>query len=95
VPCIYQGDEYAEVGGNDPDNRHMMKFETLDAEQQAMRNEVAELIHMRRNSMPLLYGDLMVQKSTPDEIVYERVYLGETVTVSIDRNNLTFNITQQ
>jgi len=95
VPCIYQGDEYAEAGGNDPDNRHMMKFETLDAEQQAMRNEVAELIHMRRNSMPLLYGDLMVQKSTPDEIVYERVYLGETVTVSIDRNNLTFNITQQ
>ena len=95
VPCIYQGDEYAEAGGNDPDNRHMMKFETLDAEQQAMRNEVAKLIHMRRNSMPLLYGDLMVQKSTPDEIIYERVYLGETVTVSIDRNNLTFNITQQ
>lgn len=29
VPCIYQGDEYAEVGANDPDNRHMMRFDGL------------------------------------------------------------------
>ena len=92
VPCIYQGDEYAEVGGNDPDNRHMMKFETLDAEQQQMRNTVAELIHMRRNSMPLLYGDLIVQKSTPDEIIYERVYLGQHVVVAINRNTLDYEI---
>jgi cyclomaltodextrinase len=26
VPCIYYGDEYGVPGGNDPDNRRMMKF---------------------------------------------------------------------
>ena len=92
VPCIYQGDEYAEVGGNDPDNRHMMRFETLNAEEKKMRNDVAELIHMRRNSMPLLYGDFIPLIDRPDEIVFQRIYLGKKVTVSINRNDLTYQI---
>lgn len=95
VPCIYQGDEYAEVGGNDPDNRHMMRFETLNAQEKEMRNTVAELIHMRRHSMPLLYGDLIVVRESPDEIVYERVYLGKKVSVMINRQELTYNIIEE
>ena len=95
VPCIYQGDEYAEVGGNDPDNRHMMRFETLNTEEKNMRAQVAELIHMRRHSMPLLYGDLIPLESTPDEIQYARVYLGHKVIVTINRNELTFHITEE
>ena len=27
IPCIYYGDEIADVGGNDPDNRRMMRFD--------------------------------------------------------------------
>ena len=95
VPCIYQGDEYAEVGGNDPDNRHMMRFETLNAEEKDMRNTVAELIHFRRHSMPLLYGDLIVLENTADEIQYARVYLGQQVIVTINRNELTYNIEEK
>ena len=95
VPCIYQGDEYAEVGGNDPDNRHMMRFETLNAEQKSMRTQVAELIHYRRHSMPLLYGDLIVLENTPDEIRYARVYLGHEVIVTINRNELTYHIEEK
>ena len=26
IPCVYYGDEIADVGGNDPDNRRMMRF---------------------------------------------------------------------
>ena len=92
VPCIYQGDEYAEVGGNDPDNRHMMRFETLSLDERNMRNNVAELIHMRRQSMPLLYGEFIPLISRPDEIIYQRVYLGQKVTVIINRKNLTYEI---
>ena len=95
VPCIYQGDEYAEVGGNDPDNRQMMRFETLNNEEKNMRAQVAELIHMRRHSMPLLYGDLIPLESTADEIQYARVYLGHKVIVTINRTELTFNITEE
>ncbi len=92
VPCIYQGDEYGEVGGNDPDNRHMMRFETLSLDERNMRGQVAELIHMRRNSMPLLYGDFIPLIDRPDEIIYQRVYLGEKVTVIINRRDLTYQI---
>ena len=92
VPCIYQGDEYGEVGGNDPDNRHMMRFENLNEDEKAMRAQVAELVHMRRNSMPLLYGDFIPMESTPDEISFKRVYLGEEVKVTINRKDLSFSI---
>ena len=94
VPCIYQGDEYGEVGGNDPDNRHMMRFETLNDAEKEMRNQVAELIHMRRNSMPLLYGDFIPVESTPEQIIYERIYMGQRVTVTINRKDLTYQITK-
>ena len=92
VPCIYQGDEYAEVGGNDPDNRHMMRFEGLNDEQIQMRKQVAELMAMRRHSMPLLYGDLIPLESSADLISYKRVYLGQAVVVTINRKELTYNI---
>ena len=92
VPCVYQGDEYAEVGGNDPDNRHMMRFETLNDAEKAMRTQVADLIHMRRNSRPLLYGEFIPMESNADVIRYQRIYLGEKVTVTIDRKELTYEI---
>ena len=92
VPCIYQGDEYGEVGGNDPDNRHMMRFETLNNDEKEMRDEVAELIHLRRNSMPLMYGDFIPLIDRPEEIIFQRIYLGEKVTVIINRQDLTYQI---
>lgn len=92
VPCIYQGDEYGEVGGNDPDNRHMMRFDNLNEDEQKMRNEVAKLIQLRRHSMPLLYGDFIPLIDRPEEIVFQRIYLGQKVTVMINRNDLTYQI---
>lgn len=92
VPCIYQGDEYGEVGANDPDNRHMMRFEKLNEQEQEMRAKVAKLIQLRRGSMALLYGDFIPVSMTEDFICYERIYLGETVVVEIDRKNLEFQI---
>lgn len=92
VPCIYQGDEYGEVGGNDPDNRHMMRFDGLNEQEQLLRGKVAELIHLRRHSMPLLYGDFIPLIDRPGEIIYQRVYLGEKITVIINRDKLTYEI---
>lgn len=92
VPCIYQGDEYGEVGGNDPDNRHMMRFDALSLDERTMRDKVAELIALRRSSMPLLYGDFIPLIDRPEEIVYQRVYLGEKVTVIINRDDLSYQI---
>ncbi|MBQ7631992.1 MAG: hypothetical protein IJS82_04460 [Paludibacteraceae bacterium] len=95
VPCIYQGDEYGEVGANDPDNRHMMRFKGLNDAEQSMRAQVAELVALRRHSLPLLYGDFIPLIDRPDEIVFQRIYLGKKVTVSINRKALTYQITEE
>ena len=92
VPCIYQGDEYAEAGANDPDNRHMMKFDGLTERQQQFREDVQGLIHMRRNSMPLMYGEYVPITVTDNILVFERTYMGETVRVTIDLPNLEYSI---
>ncbi len=92
VPCVYQGDEYGEVGANDPDNRLMMRFDGLNEQEAQMRAEVQQLIKLRRSSMPLLYGDLQTERLTDDEWIYSRTYMGEKMTVSINRKDLTFSI---
>lgn len=93
VPCIYQGDEYAEVGGNDPDNRKMMRFDAqLNEAERAYKDEVRQLIAWRRHSMALLYGEYQPVEVTNDVLVFDRVYMGERIRVSIDKNNLTYHI---
>ena len=92
VPCIYQGDEYGEAGANDPDNRHMMKFDNLTERQAQFRAEMQSLLQLRRNSMPLLYGEYVPVEVTDNKLVFDRVYMGETVRVSIDLANLAYTI---
>ena len=92
VPCIYQGDEYGEAGANDPDNRHMLKFNGLSERQQQFRNEVQQLVQFRRNSLPLIYGEYIPVTVTDTLWVFDRTYMGETVRVSIDLANLAYSI---
>ena len=92
VPCLYQGDEYGEVGGNDPDNRHPMRFDGLNDNEQAMRREVQRLIALRKHSMPLLYGDMQTIECTPQRWVYTRTYMGQTITVTLDITNYNYSI---
>ncbi len=92
VPCIYQGDEYGEAGANDPDNRHMLKFNGLSERQQQFRNEVKQLVQLRRNSLPLIYGEYIPVTVTDTLWVFDRTYMGETVRVSIDLANLAYSI---
>ncbi len=90
VPCIYQGDEYGQPGGNDPDNRRMMRFSGLTANEQWMRGEVEKLIGVRRSSMPLLYGDYKLLYVDDNALVYERNYMGETVKVGLNNSPKPF-----
>ena len=87
VPCIYQGDEYAEVGGNDPDNRHMMKFDGLSEEQEAFREKVRHYIELRRTNMALMYGDYIPVVASQDTLIYQRVYMDNVVQVTITRDS--------
>lgn len=93
VPCIYQGDEYGEVGGGDPDNRHMMRFdEQLNEAETDMKQHVRELIHLRRSLIALQYGDFLPVTCNNDVFTFDRIYMGQTVRVSINRKNLSYTI---
>jgi maltooligosyltrehalose synthase len=92
VPCIYQGDEYAEAGANDPDNRHMMKFDGLTKRQLQFRNEIQALVQLRRNSLPLIYGEYIPVEVTDNKLIFDRVYMGETIRVTIDLTSLEYSI---
>ena len=86
VPCVYQGDEYGEAGANDPDNRHMMKFDGLNAEQTAFRAQVQQLAQLRRNNMALLYGEYIPVEVSDTKLHFQRAYMGDVVDVVIDLN---------
>ena len=92
VPCIYQGDEYGQPGGNDPDNRRMMRFGGLTENEQWMRGEVEQLIALRRSSMPLLYGDYRLLYVDDCAMVYERSYMGSRVVVGLNNGSAPANL---
>ena len=89
VPCIYQGDEYGEPGGNDPDNRRMMRFDGYNEAEQAQLAITEQLAHLRRSQMPLLYGDQMTLALTEKVWAYLRVYMGEWVVVVLNTGDRT------
>ena len=86
VPCVYQGDEYGEAGANDPDNRHMVKFDGYNNAQQQFRNQVKQLSQLRRNNLTLNYGEYVPVHVTDDTLHFQRVYMGEVVDVIISLN---------
>lgn len=86
VPCIYQGDEYGQCGANDPDNRRMMRFGGLSANEQWIRGQMEQLIHLRRSSMPLLYGDYKLLYVDDSVLVFSRTYMGKEVVVALNNS---------
>lgn len=86
VPCIYYGDEIGLTGGNDPDNRRMMRFDSLDTEELRLRERVAELTRLRRNHLPLIYGDLALLDTPGSTLAYVRKYFDEEVLVLLNRD---------
>ncbi|MDO4496334.1 MAG: alpha-amylase family glycosyl hydrolase [Bacteroidales bacterium] len=86
VPCIYQGDEYGQEGGNDPDNRRFMRFDGYNRFEQHNLAEVKKFAIERRNSLPLQLGDYMLLHSSDTEMVFLRIYLGEAALVAVNNS---------
>ena len=89
VPCIYQGDEYAEVGANDPDNRKMVRFDNLNDNELAFRTKIRELIRLRRSNMALLYGEYIPVYSDATTLEFERIYMGDRIRVRISTSDIS------
>ena len=95
VPCIYQGDEYGQCGANDPDNRRMMRFSGLTDNEQRLLAQTKYLTHLRRSSMPLLYGDYRQLYVDDHVLVFSRTYMGQEVIVALNNGAEPFSIELQ
>jgi len=95
VPTIYYGDEFGSPGGNDPDNRKMMKFDGLNSKEQFTLETVKRLVNIRRENMALNYGDFNVLLADKDIYAYVRTYLNNSVIVVFNKSNEEKEITLQ
>lgn len=87
VPVIYYGDEIGMAGGNDPDNRRMMRFENLSEEETALKQTVAALAQFRRDHLAMVYGNTQIHHAENGVFCLSRSYLGETVYLVINNTD--------
>ena len=85
IPCIYYGDEYGSIGGNDPDNRKMMNFD-LDTNEKRLKQQVEGLVKARRNSMALQYGSTKVLRADAAILIIKRQYFNEVATIIFNKS---------
>jgi glycosidase len=86
IPTIYYGDEIGMPGANDPDNRRMMKFGNLSHNELKTREITAKLVHLRRNNLPLTYGDFQVLEVSDKVYVFARTYFDKIVIVAFNKS---------
>jgi glycosidase len=84
IPCIYYGDEYGMHGANDPDNRKMMQFEELTADEQWLLSETRKWTRLRTSKMALLYGSASMEISPKGLIVLRRKYFDQDLLLLLN-----------
>ncbi len=87
VPTIYQGDEFGQPGGNDPDNRRMMQFSDLLPEEQGTIGITKKLANLRRSNMALNYGTFEPLIVTDRFYAYTRCYMDDFVVVIFNNSD--------
>lgn len=86
IPVIYYGDEFGLPGANDPDNRRMMKFDSLTPLEKKTFETTKKLVNLRKSNMPMLYGDLEMLGSNDKTMTYLRNYFGEWALVAFNKD---------
>lgn len=94
IPIIYYGDEIGMAGAGDPDNRRMMRFDSLKSSENQLLKKLQELIKMRQNSMALNYGDFKILEVSPTIFKYQRTYFKESVIITLNKKNWNYQIQQ-
>jgi glycosidase len=96
IPTLYYGDEIGMPGGNDPDNRRMMKFENLNTHETQTLETVKAWIHLRRTLLPLQYGTFKPLVVEKEIYAFVREYMGQAAVVvfnkSTDRQKVSISM---
>ncbi|GCC53141.1 alpha-amlyase [Chryseotalea sanaruensis] len=92
VPVIYYGDEIGDPGGNDPDNRRMMRFNNLSAQEEKTKILTQHLVKLRRNNLALVYGDWQVIHQNDQQLLIKRKYFADEVWIAFNKSNASTSI---
>lgn len=89
IPVIFYGDEIGMPGGNDPDNRRMMKFTNLNEHEQNLKNITKELIRIRKENLAFIFGDFELLEMSTTTLAFTRTYFDRIgiVVFNKDQNN--------
>ncbi len=87
IPIVYYGDEIGMPGANDPDNRRMMRFSRLSAQEEAVKKNASTLANLRRSNMALMYGDTRILLTKPLQFAYSRQYMNNAAIVLMNRSS--------
>lgn len=87
VPVIYYGDEIGDPGGNDPDNRRMMRFDSLNSFEEKTKKVTTQLAQLRRNNLALIYGDWKVLEQSNTHLLIKRSYFNQAVIIAFNKGN--------
>jgi cyclomaltodextrinase len=87
IPVIFYGDEIGIPGGNDPDNRKMMRFEKLIEREKELKNITKTLLNFRRNTPALMFGDFKIIEANDNIFIFSRSYFDKTVILAINNCN--------
>jgi glycosidase len=87
APLVYYGDEIGLPGGGDPDNRRMMQWSGLSANQTYLQERIKKLGDIRTKHPSLRRGTRSTIGSTADTWTYVRTTTGDTVYVAINRSD--------
>ncbi|MBD7944483.1 alpha-glucosidase C-terminal domain-containing protein [Psychrobacillus sp. Sa2BUA9] len=83
IPIIYYGTEIAMDGGNDPDNRRMMQFDS----ENNLVDYISKLGSLRTEHLSLTRGKMEVLHEDEGIAIYSRVYEEETIVVAINNTS--------
>lgn len=92
VPVFLYGDEIGLPGAGDPDNRKMMKFDSLSYNELNTLQRAQQLGNIRKNCMALIYGETEIIKAEKEYFVLKRSYFGETVYCVFNKSNRPMTI---
>ncbi|MBI9037970.1 MAG: hypothetical protein JEY97_07550 [Bacteroidales bacterium] len=93
VPVIYFGDEIGDPGGNDPDNRRMMRFENLKKEEKKVKDIATKLIKIRKNNLEFIFGDFETLFVSENNYAFARTYFTDISVVVFNNSNNEKSVT--
>ncbi len=92
VPVIFYGDEIGMPGGNDPDNRKMMRFDGLSQKEMTLKETVKQLIKLRKENLEFIYGDFEVLSVSENTYVFARTYFDRIGIVVFNKSDSPMHI---